>query len=152
MIAYKEFSKLNIRKFYPKDADLCLIDNGFECALGSAGCDGFAFTYFAWPENDPQKTGEISLDFRDEYAECPPRIAQQILDAVKLPIHSKMTKQDVVRILGEPKQHSILNDDIAVYEYRVQGELESIYKVLCYFSATLGFTGIQIVREDLLES
>jgi hypothetical protein len=84
LISFQDFGELRIRDFFPEGSQLFLDETGSTtCAIGYAATEGLAFTYFAWRANEPRKTAEIALDFREE---CPHEVGRRILDAIRLPL------------------------------------------------------------------
>ena len=152
LIPYDEFSKLRIKDFYPKGTEMSYEDTGFECVLGLAGQEGFPFTYFAWPEDRPGETAQISLDFRNECNECPPDISEKILSAIRLPLAPGMTKEQIVQILGEPLRVFPYADNAgSCIDFLCGDSSESQYEVQCDVHPDLGLIGVRVVREDLRE-
>jgi hypothetical protein len=149
LISYKGFAKLRPTQFYPKATRFFAQETGFECSLGYAGFEGFAFTYFAWRQDKPGETGEISLDFRVEYNECPPEVAQNILRKLRLPLRPGMPEKGIMRTLGKPRDIHRCGGDVSSFTFLCTGSIRSQYEVTCDVDSELGLIGVRIVREDL---
>lgn len=152
MVSYSEFSKLRLRDFYPEGEALFREDRGFECALGFSGYEGDVATYFAWPVNRPDMVGEMFLSFRDGLKECPEALALEIMKAIKLSLHPRMPREDVLAVLGVPYHTEDCPQDVTAFDFDRVGEEGAKYKVRCYLHAVSGLVGLQVVRRDLLES
>jgi hypothetical protein len=147
LISFQDFGELRIRDFFPEGSQLFLDETGSTtCAIGYAATEGLAFTYFAWRANEPRKTAEIALDFREE---CPHEVGRRILDAIRLPLSPGISLGEAQRVLGQPEYTDLTAEGQGVVRF-VCGE-SCLYFVACVFVKDEGLTGINVFRKDYLQ-
>jgi hypothetical protein len=108
---------------------------------------GMAFTYFAWRPDEPRRTAEIALDFREE---CPTEIGQKILDCIRLPLKPGLSLEAVCQILGEPELSDLSHDGEGFVRF-VCGE-KCPYFIGCTITHKDGLMGVVVFRRDYWQS
>src|SRR3954454_5506755 len=96
MIPYSKFGQLRLSQFR-KDAEIAeLEDWEYEDRLWVGEAVGFS----EWlrPADAPETLGSLSINFK----EFPERAADQVLQAIDLPLRQGMTTDELKAILGEP--------------------------------------------------
>ena len=141
-MSYEDFGKLRFLEFFPKtDAYHEDHEGGMETGIGIACTEGYQWTMFTSPMNQPWQTAEICLEFGND---CPTSEGHALLDALGLPLRKGMTTEQVKSILGTPQRES------PGWPVFVLGHTQPFY-VGCLIIES-GLLRVWIARKDLADA
>jgi hypothetical protein len=73
------------------------------------------------------------------------------MDAIRLSLRPKMSKEEIFGILGEAVQTENCPNGVTAFDFTCDGERESQYAVRCYIHDLSGLNAFGVVRGDMLE-
>src|SRR4051812_16698251 len=101
-MSYEAFGKLRFLDFFPKtDAYNEDHEGGMETGIGIACTEGYLWSMFTSPADEPWQTAEICLELGED---CPEMEGRRLLDSLGIPLRTGMSIAQVRKILGTPQE------------------------------------------------